>query len=524
MDLVPTLRCANTATCSAQGMSVCSNCHLVKISPPQYCTRECQKAHWSVHKRDCKSQFSKTTWQPQWIAEKRVPSFITVDGPMMSHYGLNKHLWGNTPAFDHVQLLKNEGAKWDQPLALCFAASGDLRNVITSINCLPESYQLPCNVVINDREVDIVLRNLLLLFTFASFAPDEAAEMALHLWYLPKLPSKTMARLRPIFNEKLDKIFTHMAKNPGSPPTTLLKAKFQLTDKASIVALLPKWFWFEMKKMLELKMTSQQADYQRHLITLGPDRRDYRDRHLSLLGPYYRVSKMKYYEDGLIMPFGGVDRRLFRLFAHALGTRELRFTLLGEDARHIPTALPKLLKDTTPQKFDRVDVSNTSDTCYIGIEATLSILGDMLKPYRQNPHATLITLFLNYFMETPISEAAEMRAFRESMKVLRPLLLKDGEAVPPKHPCDSGTMKIMTWKGYFDDREKQWREYVQLHRFDFIAGKTGMKQRMSRTIIEKMPHRIKKDAKIDDVLDDVKHLDITGLAGNECYIEWVRAR
>ncbi|KAJ3503961.1 hypothetical protein NLJ89_g8195 [Agrocybe chaxingu] len=508
------------------------------ISLPQYCNKDCQNAHWKVHKKDCKSQFSKKTWQPQWIAEKRVPSFVTDDdGPMMSYHGLNKHLWGNTPAFDHVQLLKNEGVKWDQSLALCFAASGDLRNVITSVNCLPKSHQLPCGVVINDHEVYIVLRNLLILFTFASFPPDGAAEMALHLWYSPKLPSKMMARLRPIFNEKLDKIFTHMAKNPLSPSNTLLKAKFQLTDKASIVTLLPKWFWVEMKKMLELKITSQQADYQRHLITLNPDRHDYRDRHLSLLGPYYRVSKMKYYEDGLIMPFGGVDRSSFfepnftlfdtsgrwtqndsqdplscwsydelqsniekyslpsndlygalyfhllgqfRLFAYALGTRELCFTLLGEDARHIPTTLPKLLKDITKNSI--------------------------------NPHATLITLFLNYSMETPIPEAAEIRAFEGNMKIIRPLLLKDGEAVPPKHPCNSGCMKLMTWMGYFDDREKQWRE------------KTGMKQRMRRTVIEKTPYRVKKDMRIDNVLKDVKHLDVTGLAGNECYIEWVRAR
>jgi len=189
--------------------------------------------------------------------------------------------------------------------------SGDLRNVITSINCLPDSYQLPCNVVINDPEMYIVLRNLLLLFTLASFPVDDAAEMALHLWYSPKLPSNVVARLRPIFSDKLDKIFTRMSENPSSPPHTLLEAKFELTEMASVVALLPKLFWNKLKEMLDLKMTPQHADMRRHSITLCNQRRDYRERHLCLLGPYHRVAKVKYYEDGLLVPFGGVDRSLF---------------------------------------------------------------------------------------------------------------------------------------------------------------------------------------------------------------------
>ncbi|KAJ3506360.1 hypothetical protein NLJ89_g6911 [Agrocybe chaxingu] len=548
-----------------------------------YCSKECQKSHWKVHKQDCKGPLSEKAWAPAWIAEKRTPAFVTDDnGPMVTQHGLNKFLWGNTPAFDHVQLLRNEGEKWDQPLALCFAASGDLRNVVTSINSLPESYQLPCSIVINDFETCVVLRNLLLLFTFASFPPDEAAEMALHLWYSPKHPSEMVARLRAIFNEKLQKIFTHLANHPSSPPETLLKAKFELTDKTSVVALLPKSFWVEMRQILDSKTTSQQADHHRHMVTLSPQRRDYRDRNCCLLDPYHRVAKMKYYEDGLIVPFGGVDRSLFvepnftlfdpvlgwwmqndsqdpitcwpygelqssfkkyplpsndiygalyfhllaqfRLFASTLGKRELHFTLLGEDARRIPITLPKMLKDISPQKFDRVDVSNTSDICYIGTEGTLSILGDLLKPYKQNPHATLITLFLNYVMDVPIPIETQKRTMRQNMKTIVSLLNADGEVGPPKNKCDTATMKSITWKRYIEDRQNQWKEYSEVCRFDVISRQVGMKERVGRTIIEKMPYRVDKDKSINDVLKGVKRLSLIGLTGHECYIEWVRTR
>ncbi|CAA7262883.1 unnamed protein product [Cyclocybe aegerita] len=567
-----------------------------------YCSKECQKSHWKVHKKDCKSPLSEKAWVPGWTTEKRTPAFVTDDnGPMVTQHGLNKFLWGNTPAFDHVQLLRNEGEKWDQPLALCFAASGDLRNVVTSINSLPESYQLPCSIVVNDFETCIVLRNLLLLFTFVSFPPDEAAEMALHLWYSPKLPSKMVACLRPIFNEKLEKIFTHLANHPSSPPETLLKAKFELTDKTSVVALLPKSFWVEMRQILDSKTTSQQAGHHRHMVTLCPERRDYRDRNFCLLNPYHRVAKAKYYEDGLIVPFGGVDRSLFvepnlyvglnidlwyhwlkwlhastlfdpvlgwwmqndsqdpmtcwpydelqssskkyslpsndiygalyfhllaqfRLFASMLGKRELHFTLLGEDARRIPTTLPKLLKNISPQKFDRVDVSNTSDICYIGIEGTLSILGDLLKPCKQNPHATLITLFLNYVMEASIPVETQRRTMRQNMKTIVSLLNADGEVGPPKNECDTATMKSITWQRYIEDRQNQWKKYSEMCRFDAISRQVGMKERVGRTIIEKMPYCVNKDKRINDVLKGVKRLSLTGLNGHECYIEWMRTR
>lgn len=82
---------------------------------------------------------------------------------------------------------------------------------------------------------------------------DEAAEMASHLWYSPKLPSKVMAHLQPVFSDKFDEIFSRMSENPSSPPH-ILEAKFEFTELASVVALLPKLFWNKLKEMLDLKM------------------------------------------------------------------------------------------------------------------------------------------------------------------------------------------------------------------------------------------------------------------------------
>ena len=42
---------------------------------------------------------------------------------------------------------------------------------------------------------------------------------------------------------------------------------------------------------------------------------------------------------------------------------------------------------------------NISDAGYMGIRATISSLAPLLQPRRVNPHATLITLFLNAVMQ-----------------------------------------------------------------------------------------------------------------------------
>ena len=44
-------------------------------------------------------------------------------------------------------------------------------------------------------------------------------------------------------------------------------------------------------------------------------------------------------------------------------------------------------------------MANISDTGYIGTRGALTVLTPLLRPPQQNPHATLITLYLNAVME-----------------------------------------------------------------------------------------------------------------------------
>ena len=63
-------------------------------------------------------------------------------------------------------------------------------------------------------------------------------------------------------------------------------------------------------------------------------------------------------------------------------------------------------------------VANICDTGYVGIGNTLSLLSPLLQSPKQNPHATIITLFINAVKEAakmgpPIDETPDMELTTE---------------------------------------------------------------------------------------------------------------
>lgn len=68
-------------------------------------------------------------------------------------------------------------------------ASGDLRNVVRTINELPDNYSGHVTIVLNDRQPMIVARNLLILTILGTISDNaEAADVALHFWYSAFVP------------------------------------------------------------------------------------------------------------------------------------------------------------------------------------------------------------------------------------------------------------------------------------------------------------------------------------------------
>ena len=147
--LITMHHCVNTERTSSNGRSqclkaapnACKGCFLVQVGPSsicspftdismgQYCGKDCQRAHWNVHKSDCKSSLIKASWRPSWDVENRRPAFIDDDeGPLIRYasHGRNKYLWGKVPALDIVKLEQNEGVNFAGNLRLLFAGEDHL--------------------------------------------------------------------------------------------------------------------------------------------------------------------------------------------------------------------------------------------------------------------------------------------------------------------------------------------------------------------------------------------------------------
>ena len=141
----------------------------------------------------------KDSWEPTWCREDRRPSYIgRDDGAPLKQFGTNKYLWGNMPALDVLKINDNEGELGivTRNLALLFAASGDLRNVVTTLAKLPQTYEGELCFVLNDRDFIVVARNTIMLMTALLFDPKDAVPMIIHLWYSAALPRVMVDALR----------------------------------------------------------------------------------------------------------------------------------------------------------------------------------------------------------------------------------------------------------------------------------------------------------------------------------------
>lgn len=71
-----------------------------------------------------------------------------------------------------------------------------MRNVVKTVASLPQTFSSRVTVDINDRDVDIVARNAILLLLFHTSSDVEgAASSALHLWYSALIPQDCIDRL-----------------------------------------------------------------------------------------------------------------------------------------------------------------------------------------------------------------------------------------------------------------------------------------------------------------------------------------
>jgi hypothetical protein len=175
-----------------------------------------------------------------------------------------------------MQAACNEGESsiLQQNVALLFAASGDMRNVVKTAVGMPEAYSAQCSIVINDKNFVIAARNAMLLLTALHFEPATAAPIMLHLWYSAMLPEEMIAALQEVV---LPCVVDVYEKIMNKSEESFHAKTFKFGD-SSVRLIFKKYEWFELGRMFLVPegFTASQAQIVRRKVTLA--RKDHVDR------------------------------------------------------------------------------------------------------------------------------------------------------------------------------------------------------------------------------------------------------
>ncbi|KAI1101065.1 hypothetical protein F4804DRAFT_317033 [Jackrogersella minutella] len=554
------LVCANSAqnnpTCTRVGKLACKECRLVL-----YCNANCQKAHWTTHKPDCRNNpLLKSNWRPSWELENRQPSFI--GGPKFQSFNYRKKFpWGNMPAFDLLNLASNEGVNYDGDLNLLFAASGDMRNLLVTLASMGDGCRSPMRIYMNDRDGDIVGRNAtMLLLALTEDDSTVVADNIIHTFYSAFIPQSLYETLQGKIRDMVQDV---CKKIEAKAPDTVL-AKTWTFGSRSLRLVLAKKQWFELLASLELPpgLTIEKAHQIRQSVTLAAERVDFRERSYFSQTPGERTSGQRFRESGVLLPFGAPrdsftipNPTLFRdtdtwplkddadpingwqkqeilkfpsgaaindiygklnfflgdiitRFHRRLMSSDIMFQLLNVNAEDLQKHVGQVL-------FDRIETANISDGGYLGMERTIFHIGPLLKHPCENPHAALVVLFLNAVHEMFHDEDRQKMAAHEIKEVW-----KYRSPQPPSGPYDADWIINNMATEQVRDVDKYFDRYMRVVKFTEIAEFSGMEFKKQSTIIEPWPLKVKKKPHQRGAKEEFNTLLSSSHSGCERYMEW----
>lgn len=172
------------------------------------------------------------------------------------------------------------------------SASGDIRNVILTVNDLPDNYTGKCSILCNDINGVVVNRNLVILFVLLTAGADvaEAAELAVHLMYSAALTPAMASYVR----QCTEVIYGTHGPYSGAWDTRGA-GKLRSLQWMSHIQLALRMF------RSQYNLTTALANMRS--VMYSPARVDYRDRYLASLEPNHRLAFSRFRTTGVLAPF-----------------------------------------------------------------------------------------------------------------------------------------------------------------------------------------------------------------------------
>ncbi|KAG6839948.1 hypothetical protein C0991_010143 [Blastosporella zonata] len=226
-------------------------------------------------------------WQPRWIQEVREPRFHT------------STCSSELPASDCLRLSHNETERdaMYRDFKLCFAASGDIRNLVRTVNSLPRGYRGKCHILLNDTDTIITNRNLVILYALLGSGPsiEESAEIATHLMYSSALPPGVAAYLRGC----VQVIYGDRASEGKMSFQCALRTRGRGNFFSMQSAM-------AMRRPMEMLLSSyelRRGQKSMRSIVMDPEHVDDQDRVFANLQPAHRLALAHFRQKGVLAPF-----------------------------------------------------------------------------------------------------------------------------------------------------------------------------------------------------------------------------
>ena len=170
-----------------------------------------------------------------------------------------------------------------------------------SILSIPSSYGKRVEMDMNDKSLDIVARNvIILLIAFAVVDVEEATDAIIHIWYSSLIKDKHHSMVREKILPLIKDVCGRITKN--SPP---ILHKTWTFGSRSVHLEVSKESWMSLLKYFEVPkgLTAERATTVRTRVTLCPERLDFREQQYIVVSPAHRLAHQRYREDGLLLPF-----------------------------------------------------------------------------------------------------------------------------------------------------------------------------------------------------------------------------
>lgn len=177
---------------------------------------------------------------------------------------------------------------------------------------VPAGYRKPIEITMNERDLDVVARNIIMLL-IALVAEDgqlgQAIDCIIHVWYSALLRDSDMDLLQNQIRPLIESV---CAKVRVRGPTTWLEKTWTF-ERGSLRVVLQKSSWDRLLSFLDIPtgLTAERAREIRTETTLSKSRRDFLEVHLYFQAPSHRIALTRFREDGLLLPFGS-PRHEFR--------------------------------------------------------------------------------------------------------------------------------------------------------------------------------------------------------------------